>query len=59
MAKILGISGSPVKNSNTDTLIKTIMDAAEFKQDFIKLSNIEVAPFVELVKVALIPINVL
>ena len=44
MAKILGISGSPVKNSNTDTLIKTIMDAAEFKQDFIKLSNIEVAP---------------
>ena len=44
MCMILGISGSPVKDSNTDTLVKTIMDAAGADYEFIKLSDIEVAP---------------
>jgi multimeric flavodoxin WrbA len=41
---ILGISGSPVEDSNTDTLVKTIMDASGLEQDFVKLSDIKVAP---------------
>ncbi|MCC7551185.1 MAG: flavodoxin family protein [Methanobacterium sp.] len=41
---ILGISGSPVENSNTDLLVKTIMEATGANQEFVKLSNIKVAP---------------
>lgn len=41
---VLGISGSPVKNSNTDLLVKTIMDATGAEQEFVKLSNIKVGP---------------
>ena len=26
-AEVLGISGSPIKNSNTDRLVKTVLDA--------------------------------
>jgi len=44
MVKVLGISGSPVKDSNTDTLIKTIMDATGAEQELIKLSKIKVGP---------------
>lgn len=44
MKKILGISGSPVKDSNTDTLVKTVLEATELDQEFVKLSEIEVAP---------------
>ncbi len=29
--KVLGISGSPIKNSNTDRLVKTILDATEIE----------------------------
>jgi len=46
MAKIelLGISGSPVPNSNTDNLIKTILKASEVESEFVKLSDITVGP---------------
>jgi multimeric flavodoxin WrbA len=44
MGKVLGISGSPVPNSNTDTLIKTILEATGADQNFVKLSDIQVAP---------------
>lgn len=41
---VLGISGSPVENSNTDTLVKTMMEATGAEQEFVKLSNIKVGP---------------
>lgn len=41
---VLGISGSPVENSNTDTLVKTIMKATGAAQGFVKLSDIKVGP---------------
>ncbi len=44
MKKVLGISGSPVKNSNTDTLVKTILEATGIDHEFVKLSDIEIAP---------------
>jgi multimeric flavodoxin WrbA len=44
MGKVLGISGSPVPNSNTDILIKTVLEATGLDQDFVKLSDITVAP---------------
>ncbi len=42
--EILGISGSPVKNSNTDRLVKTMLDATDRKSEFVKLSDINVRP---------------
>jgi multimeric flavodoxin WrbA len=42
--EVLGISGSPVKNSNTDRLIKAILDATELKCEFVKLSQINIRP---------------
>ncbi|WP_414469962.1 flavodoxin family protein [Methanobacterium sp. ACI-7] len=44
MPKILGISGSAIENSNTELLIKAIMDASGLDQEFIKLSDINVGP---------------
>ncbi len=41
---ILGISGSPVKNSNTDRLVKTMLDATGLESKFVKLCNINVRP---------------
>jgi multimeric flavodoxin WrbA len=43
--EVLGISGSPVKNSNTDRLVKAVMDASGLKSEFVKLSLIDVRPF--------------
>ena len=43
-ARILGISGSPVKNSNTDRLVKAVMDATGVESEFVKLSTITVRP---------------
>jgi multimeric flavodoxin WrbA len=42
--EVLGISGSPVKNSNTDRLVKAVMDATGLESEFVKLSRIEVRP---------------
>jgi multimeric flavodoxin WrbA len=43
-AKVMGISGSPIENSNTDRLIRAIMDATGAEQEFVKLSDIKVGP---------------
>ena len=42
--QILGISGSPIKNSNTDRLVKAVLEASGLKSEFVKLSRINVRP---------------
>ena len=42
--EVLGISGSPIENSNTDRLIQAMLDATELKVEFVKLSRINVRP---------------
>lgn len=42
--EVLGISGSPIKNSNTDRLVKAVMDATGLESEFVKLSLIDVRP---------------
>jgi multimeric flavodoxin WrbA len=42
--QVLGVSGSPVKNSNTDRLVQAILEATELETEFVKLSNIDVRP---------------
>jgi multimeric flavodoxin WrbA len=42
--QILGISGSPIKNSNTDRLVQAVLDASGLKAEFVKLSRINVRP---------------
>lgn len=41
---ILGISGSPTKKSNTDRLIKAVLDESRAESEFVKLSTINVRP---------------
>jgi multimeric flavodoxin WrbA len=43
-AQILGISGSPIKNSNTDRLIQAVLEASGLRSEFVKLSTINVRP---------------
>ncbi len=43
-AEVLGISGSPVKNSNTDRLVNSILEATGLDREFVKLSTINVRP---------------
>ncbi len=42
--EVLGISGSPIKNSNTDRLVRAILDATELECEFVKLSQINIRP---------------
>ncbi len=42
--EVLGISGSPIKNSNTDRLVRAILDATELECKFVKLSQINIRP---------------
>jgi len=42
--KILGISGSPIRDSNTDRAIKAILEASGFENEFVKLSDIDIRP---------------
>ena len=42
--EVLGISGSPIENSNTDRLIKAVLDATGLKCEFVKLSQINIRP---------------
>lgn len=42
--EVLGISGSPIKNSNTDRLVKAVLDATGLETEFVKLSKINVRP---------------
>lgn len=41
---VLGISGSPIENSNTDRLIKMILDGTGLEWEFIKLSELNIHP---------------
>ncbi|GAG62635.1 unnamed protein product [marine sediment metagenome] len=42
--KILGVSGSPVPNSNTDRAVKAVLKASGLESEFVKLSDITVRP---------------
>lgn len=42
--QVIGISGSPTKNSNTDKLVKAILDATGLETEFIKLSELNIGP---------------
>ena len=42
--EVLGISGSPIENSNTDRLIQAVLDATELEFEFVKLSQINIRP---------------
>lgn len=42
--KILGVSGSPIKNSNTDRALQTVLDATGCETEFVKLIDYTVAP---------------
>ncbi len=42
--EVLGISGSPIKNSNTDRLVKAVLNATGLESEFVKLSTINVRP---------------
>ena len=42
--KVLGISGSPIKNSNTDRALKIVLESTGMKNEFIKLSDFTIGP---------------
>lgn len=42
--KVLGVSGSPIKNSNTDKALKAVLEATGLETEFIKLTDYTVAP---------------
>ena len=42
--KILGISGSPVPNSNTDRAVKAVLDSSGLETEFVKLSDLNIGP---------------
>ncbi len=42
--KVLGVSGSPIKNSNTDKALMAVLEATGLVTEFIKLTDYTVAP---------------
>ncbi len=42
--KVLGVSGSPIKNSNTDKAVQAVLDATGCETEFIKLADYTIAP---------------
>ncbi|VVB84394.1 Iron-sulfur flavoprotein [uncultured archaeon] len=48
--KVLGVSGSPTENSNTDALVNAILDATGAETEFVKLSEINVGPCIACMK---------
>ncbi|MHA2227161.1 MAG: hypothetical protein ACXAC8_18235 [Candidatus Hodarchaeales archaeon] len=42
--KILGVSGSPIPNSNTDRAVKGVLEFSGIESEFVKLSEIDVKP---------------
>ncbi len=42
--RIIGISGSPVNNSNTDRLVKAILESSDLPYEFVKLSRKRIQP---------------
>lgn len=52
MSVVLGFSGSPVPNSNIDTVIREILGAASLSSEFIKLSRLNIRPCLGCLKCA-------
>lgn len=42
--KVIGVSGSPIKNSNTDRALKIALAATGVKTEFVKLSKLNIEP---------------
>ena len=42
--QILGISGSPINNSNTDRLVQAVLESSGLTSEFVKLSKVNVRP---------------
>ncbi len=42
--KVLGVSGSPIKNSNTDRALRAVLDATGCETEFVKLRDYTVEP---------------
>ncbi len=42
--EVLGVSGSPIRNSNTDRLVQAVLGATGLETEFVKLSRIDVRP---------------
>lgn len=42
--QVLGISGSPIQNSNTDRLVKAVLEFTGTETEFVKMSDIDVRP---------------
>ena len=42
--QVLGISGSPIPNSNTDRAVKHILEHTGLRTDFVKLSELDFSP---------------
>jgi multimeric flavodoxin WrbA len=44
MQKVLGVSGSPIENSNTDRALKAVLEATGLETEFVKLAVHKVEP---------------
>lgn len=44
MKKVLGVSGSPIANSNTDRAVKAVLAATGLDVEFVKLSDYTITP---------------
>lgn len=42
--KIIGISGSPIPNSNTDRAVKVVLETSGLEYEFVKLSDLHIRP---------------
>ena len=47
---IIGVSGSPIKNSNTDRLVQAVLKSSGLPSEFIKLSKKNVRPCIACAK---------
>lgn len=43
-ARVLGISGSPIPDSNTDRAVKRIIEKSGLESEFVKLSELDLSP---------------
>ena len=42
--QVIGISGSPIENSNTDRLVQAVLEASGLEYEFVKLSEVNIRP---------------
>jgi hypothetical protein len=49
--KVLGISGSPIPNSNTDRAVIAVLKGSGLESEFVKLSEINVRPSANLMTI--------